>query len=201
MSTQLQFACFHPWIGKNYWNKPFLGKRILIVQDNSVVFKRPRTTITTDPMQTIREVEGGYVNYLLPPLKGVDRHKWSESQRQTLRNSVAIYNYHQCNFTRLTPDELPEMQPILKDRLHKILGQLRPQIIAIRGSIFTDDEALIGGSHLERVEFRFPSGRLRRCTLERLQYPNGSAMAFMHGGFFDRGAWIGMIRLAVRRSS
>jgi hypothetical protein len=201
MSNQPEYSCSYPWIGKNYRDKPYLGKRILIVESFSVVFKPRCTTITTDPMRTIREVESGAYDYLLPPIKGVYHDKWSEAQRRMLRDGVAVYDYHQCNFNRLTIEESRAVQPMFKEPFQKILGQLRPQVIAMRGSVFENDATFFGEPLHERVEFLLPFGKRRSCALTRLQYSNTSAMAFTCGGVVNRHVWVEMIRLALRRSS
>jgi hypothetical protein len=201
MSIQPQFTGFDPWVGKHYYDQPFLGKRILIVRGPFVVRKRTRTTLTTDPAQSIKEVNGGHVDHLLPVLKGVPRNQTSASQRQKLWESVSYFDYHQCSCTSLVAEDLPGVLPMFKDRFQKVLGQLRPEIIAVRGSFFTGDHVLIGATHLERVEFLCMFAMPRRSVLMRFQYPNGSAMAFTLGGFFNDRIWNEMIRLAVRRSS
>jgi hypothetical protein len=201
MSNQPEYSCSHPWIGKNYRDKPYLGKRILIVINSSVGFKRHYTTITTDPMRTIRNVEFGTYDSLLPPIKGVYRDSWSKAQRRMLRDGVALYDYNQSNYSRLTVEESLAVQSMFKESFQKILGQLRPQVIAMRGPLFEDDAIFDGGSLPERIEFLLPSELRKSWTLKRVQYLNTSAMAFTIGGPVYRHVWIGMLRLAVRRLS
>jgi hypothetical protein len=202
MTSQPQFLCFDPWIGKHYWDQPFMGKRILIVEGDFWLHRGAPTTpahlhLTTGSTRTTRLIEEHYSSDLNPAVRFYPRRRVSATRIRAVWESLALYEFQQADRWAISLAEAETMMSGFRDRLRKTIQQLRPEVIAIRGFLL-EDVFVEPTVHVEH--FEFPKDRWSTvCTLKRIQFHHGSALVF--AAFGNQDTWREMIRLAVRRSS
>jgi hypothetical protein len=198
MTTQPPFTCFYPRIGKHYWDQPFMGKRILIVEGDFNLCKGACTTyLTIDPTRTTQMIEEGYCNDLNPAVRFYPRRTVSATRIRAVWEGLALYEFQQADRSSISLAEAETMMSGFRDLLRKTIRELRPEVIAIRG-FHLGDVFVEPAVDIER--FEFPKDRWSTvCTLKRIQFHHGSALVF--SAFGNQHTWREMIRLAVRRSS
>jgi hypothetical protein len=169
---------FKPWIGNHYRDQPFMGKRILILDESN--YQADRKKPAHNPYYSIERVQKmlnteATTMFWTKMAAAMIGEKPNHKQRLEFWNSIAFYTYVQESLiwngqgARVQPSQtmLNESEPAF----YQVLNDLEPEVIIVIG--FQNWELLPPGDAQElRIE-----GAAHETT-RRYQHSGGSALAF-----------------------
>jgi hypothetical protein len=183
MTAQTRAINFKPWIGKHYWKKPFMGKRMMLVsfypyQVNAAVPLNESHSVTTEMLlASLGEDQNTRHKQLAASMSGITG-LISKDRAFRFWNSVAHYHYLQKVAVVANKMEFDEVWSNSKLAFQLVLKEVKPQVVLILRSQILDELPFEQGVRFELK--RSDSSTMVRET-KTLRYPGGLAVAYFLG--------------------
>jgi hypothetical protein len=185
MTARMRAVNFNPWVGKHYWDKPFLGKRLLILRQNpyqlnaAVPLDECHSATTDMLLASLHEDRQTRHKRLAANLAGITG-LISQDQAFKFWDSVAYYHYLQSVQDVATRAEHDEVWSNCKRAFQLVLEELQPQVVLVMNSGVWDELPLEQGTKFEVQQRK--TGRFSMRETKTLHYTGGIAIAYFLGG-------------------